>query len=86
MFSIFFFPTELAAWFRLKYPHIAMGALASSAPILYFDDLVPPNSYYVVVTQDFQVKINSLYSIYFEPYLIFNKELTFFHKAYSSVT
>ncbi|KAL0007859.1 hypothetical protein SO802_009361 [Lithocarpus litseifolius] len=45
---------ELAAWFRLKYPHIAMGALASSAPILYFDDLVPPNSYYVVVTQDFQ--------------------------------
>ncbi|KAM7264752.1 hypothetical protein ACFE04_002435 [Oxalis oulophora] len=24
----------LASWFRLKYPHIAMGALASSAPIL----------------------------------------------------
>ncbi|KAK9168489.1 hypothetical protein Syun_000629 [Stephania yunnanensis] len=31
----------LASWFRLKYPHVAMGALASSAPILYFDDLVP---------------------------------------------
>nr|XP_023913983.1 lysosomal Pro-X carboxypeptidase-like [Quercus suber] len=45
---------ELATYFRLKYPHIAMGALASSAPILYFDDLVPPNSYYVIVTQDFQ--------------------------------
>ena len=58
----------LAAWFRLKYPHIAMGALASSAPILYFDDIVPQNSYDVVVTKDFQVKINSLY---FEPDLIF---------------
>ncbi|KAM3685275.1 hypothetical protein ACJW31_11G105500 [Castanea mollissima] len=44
----------LAAWFRLKYPHIAMGALASSSPLLYFDGLVPPNSYDVVVTKDFQ--------------------------------
>ncbi|KAJ6812678.1 lysosomal Pro-X carboxypeptidase-like isoform X2 [Iris pallida] len=29
----------LASWFRLKYPHIAIGAFASSAPILYFDDI-----------------------------------------------
>nr|POF08670.1 lysosomal pro-x carboxypeptidase [Quercus suber] len=34
----------LAAWFRLKYPHIAMGAVASSPPLLYFDGLVPLNS------------------------------------------
>ena len=27
----------LASWFRLKYPHIALGAVAASAPILYFD-------------------------------------------------
>ena len=46
----------LAAWFRLKYPHVAIGALASSAPILYFDDIVPSNSYYATVTKDFQVK------------------------------
>ncbi|KAL6341995.1 hypothetical protein AAG906_038241 [Vitis piasezkii] len=31
----------LASWFRLKYPHVALGALASSAPILYFEDITP---------------------------------------------
>ncbi|CAH2041656.1 unnamed protein product [Thlaspi arvense] len=36
----------LASWFRLKYPHVALGALASSAPILYFDDITPQNGYY----------------------------------------
>ncbi|XP_021899133.1 lysosomal Pro-X carboxypeptidase isoform X2 [Carica papaya] len=44
----------LAAWFRLKYPHIAMGALASSAPILQFDDIVPWSSFYDAVSQDFK--------------------------------
>ncbi|CAL0324193.1 unnamed protein product [Lupinus luteus] len=44
----------LATWFRLKYPHLTIGALASSAPILYFDYITPPNSYYDVVTRDFR--------------------------------
>ncbi|CAI9098900.1 OLC1v1035631C1 [Oldenlandia corymbosa var. corymbosa] len=44
----------LAAWFRLKYPHIAIGALASSAPILQFDDIVPWSSFYDAVSQDFK--------------------------------
>ncbi|PKA52864.1 putative serine protease EDA2 [Apostasia shenzhenica] len=44
----------LAAWFRLKYPHIAIGALASSAPILQFDDIVPWSSFYDGVSQDFK--------------------------------
>ncbi|KAF9588100.1 hypothetical protein IFM89_007341 [Coptis chinensis] len=26
----------LASWFRLKYPHIALGVWASSAPVLYY--------------------------------------------------
>nr|POF08663.1 lysosomal pro-x carboxypeptidase [Quercus suber] len=52
----------LAAWFRLKYPHIAMGAVASSAPILYFEDLVPQDSYPVVVTKDFQEASLSCYN------------------------
>ncbi|XAR60065.1 Lysosomal Pro-Xaa carboxypeptidase [Bertholletia excelsa] len=44
----------LAAWFRLKYPHIAFGALASSAPLLYFDNITPENGYYSIVTKDFK--------------------------------
>ena len=46
----------LASWFRLKYPHIVIGALASSAPILYFDDITPENAYHVIVTKDFRVR------------------------------
>ncbi|KAA8544165.1 hypothetical protein F0562_022199 [Nyssa sinensis] len=44
----------LASWFRLKYPHIAVGALASSAPILYFDDIIQQTGYYSIVTKDFK--------------------------------
>lgn len=47
--------TVLAAWMRLKYPHIAIGALASSAPILQFEDLVPPQTFYDIVSNDFKV-------------------------------
>ena len=45
----------LAAWMRLKYPHIAIGALASSAPVLQFEDIVPPETYYDIVSNDFRV-------------------------------
>lgn len=48
--------TVLAAWFRLKYPHVALGALASSAPILYFDNITPHNGYYSIATKDFKVR------------------------------
>uniref|UniRef100_A0ACD6AHX3 Uncharacterized protein n=1 Tax=Avena sativa TaxID=4498 RepID=A0ACD6AHX3_AVESA len=44
----------LASWFRLKYPHVAMGALASSAPILQFDDITPWTSFDDAVTEDFK--------------------------------
>ncbi|GMY24995.1 lysosomal Pro-X carboxypeptidase isoform X2, partial [Fagus crenata] len=44
----------LAAWFRLKYPHIAIGALASSAPILHSDDITPRSSFYDAISQDFK--------------------------------
>lgn len=44
----------LAAWFRLKYPHIAIGALASSAPIIHFDNIVPLTSFYDAISQDFK--------------------------------
>ncbi|KZV29914.1 lysosomal Pro-X carboxypeptidase [Dorcoceras hygrometricum] len=44
----------LAAWMRLKYPHIAIGALASSAPVLQFEDIVPPETFYDIVSNDFR--------------------------------
>ncbi|XP_068174272.1 lysosomal Pro-X carboxypeptidase isoform X1 [Antennarius striatus] len=43
----------LSAWLRMKYPHIVVGALASSAPIWQFTGLVPCGDFYKVVTQDF---------------------------------
>ncbi|KAG4913559.1 hypothetical protein JHK85_054948 [Glycine max] len=44
----------LTAWFRMKYPHVAIGALASSAPILQFLDLVSPYTYTDIITQDYK--------------------------------
>ncbi|KAL1370955.1 hypothetical protein HN51_001169 [Arachis hypogaea] len=44
----------LAAWMRLKYPHIAIGALAASAPILQFEDIVPLETFYDIVSSDFK--------------------------------
>ncbi|MED6185790.1 hypothetical protein PIB30_060498 [Stylosanthes scabra] len=44
----------LAAWMRLKYPHIAIGALAASAPILQFEDIVPQETFYDIVSNDFK--------------------------------
>ncbi|CAN6861948.1 unnamed protein product [Brassica oleracea] len=48
-------PVVVFAWFRLKYPHIAIGALASSATILQFDNIVPLTSFYDAISQDFKV-------------------------------
>ena len=55
-FSTFSGFTVLASWFRLKYQHIVIGALASSASILYFDDITPENGYDSIVTKDFRVR------------------------------
>ncbi|KAF6157978.1 hypothetical protein GIB67_015294 [Kingdonia uniflora] len=51
----------LAAWMRLKYPHIAMGALASSAPILQFEDIVPSETFYDIVSRDFMRESSSCF-------------------------
>lgn len=53
----------LASWFRLKYPHVALGALASSAPILYFNNITPSGAYYSIVSKDFRVLITFNQSI-----------------------
>ncbi|KAK4776132.1 hypothetical protein SAY87_024093 [Trapa incisa] len=53
----------LAAWFRLKYPHIAIGALASSSPILNFDNITSPYSFNNIVTRDFRVESENCYKV-----------------------
>ncbi|KAL4284317.1 hypothetical protein GQ457_16G009150 [Hibiscus cannabinus] len=52
---------SLASWLRLKYPHVALGALASSAPILFFDKLTPRGAYFSVVTKDFKETSETCY-------------------------
>ncbi|XP_054580661.1 lysosomal Pro-X carboxypeptidase isoform X2 [Eptesicus fuscus] len=44
----------LAAWFRMKYPHMVVGALAASAPIWQFEDIVPCGVFMKIVTTDFK--------------------------------
>ncbi|QHO14215.1 putative glutamate carboxypeptidase [Arachis hypogaea] len=36
-------------------PHIAIGALAASAPILQFEDIVPLETFYDIISSDFKV-------------------------------
>nr|GMD24117.1 lysosomal Pro-X carboxypeptidase-like [Ipomoea batatas] len=63
----------LASWFRLKYPHVALGALASSAPILYFDNITPENGYYSLVTKDFKEVSENCYQTIRKSWSIIDK-------------
>lgn len=40
----------LAAWFRMKYPHMVLGAIAASAPVLQFKDITPCGVYNRILT------------------------------------
>jgi len=53
----------LAAWMRLKYPHVVMGAVASSAPILSFYGIVDPYAFYDRITDDFKVRTSGFVRI-----------------------
>ncbi|KAK9127867.1 hypothetical protein Syun_016664 [Stephania yunnanensis] len=53
----------LAAWFRLKYPHVAIGALASSAPILNFENITSPYSFNNIISQDFKSESANCYEV-----------------------
>nr|CAB3490951.1 unnamed protein product [Digitaria exilis] len=53
----------LAVWMRLKYPHIVMGAVASSAPIRSFYHLTDPYAFYDRVTDDFKSESNNCYDV-----------------------
>ncbi|XP_071726450.1 uncharacterized protein [Rutidosis leptorrhynchoides] len=53
----------LAAWFRLKYPHVAIGALASSSPILQFENITSQYSFNNIITQDFRSESENCYKV-----------------------
>ncbi|KAI2800141.1 hypothetical protein BLOT_014051 [Blomia tropicalis] len=44
----------LASWMRMKYPHIVIGALAGSAPILQFPGIYNCSQYYEIATKSFE--------------------------------
>ncbi|KAJ8435164.1 hypothetical protein Cgig2_007785 [Carnegiea gigantea] len=44
----------LAAWFRIKYPHIVIGAVALSAPMLFREGVSPKNDFCSIMSRDFQ--------------------------------
>lgn len=50
------YPGSLAAWLRLKYPHLVHGAISSSGPLLAKSDF---NEYYDVVTDSLRTYSNA---------------------------
>ncbi|XP_063241210.1 lysosomal Pro-X carboxypeptidase isoform X2 [Bacillus rossius redtenbacheri] len=46
----------LSAWFRMKYPYVVDGSIASSAPIWQFSGLTPCNVFARIVTSDFTME------------------------------
>ncbi|XP_050302023.1 lysosomal Pro-X carboxypeptidase-like [Anthonomus grandis grandis] len=53
----------LAAWLRMKYPHIVLGAIAASAPLLQINNLDICESFYRVVTDAYRRNGNCSYPI-----------------------
>ena len=46
----------LASWMRMKYPHVIDGAIAASAPILYFRGGASEEGFFEVITKDFEAQ------------------------------
>lgn len=51
----------LAAWFRMKYPYLVNGALASSAPVMQFPGVVPCDIFNRILTSVSLIKLISLH-------------------------
>ncbi len=44
----------LAAWLRMKFPNVVDGAIASSAPLLYFKGVTDSSLFFKVVTDNYR--------------------------------
>lgn len=49
----------LAAWMRMKYPHLISGSIAASAPILQFSNITPCEVFNRILTSVFNTADNS---------------------------
>lgn len=45
----------LAAYFRMKYPHVVNGAIAASAPIHMYPGMVPCEAFSRIVTSSYKI-------------------------------
>nr|CAD2133500.1 unnamed protein product [Meloidogyne enterolobii] len=55
----------LTAWMRIKYPHLIVGGLASSAPVHYFENVTSGHSYFDITIRTFEnsgCKLKSLFA------------------------
>lgn len=52
----------LAAWMRIKYPHIIQGSLASSAPTMFFPGSVSPYAFNEYTARSYRKAYNDLYN------------------------
>ncbi|KAL1512952.1 hypothetical protein ABEB36_002450 [Hypothenemus hampei] len=53
----------LAAWLRMKYPHMVLGAIASSAPLLQVNNLDLCQSFYNILTEIYENNGNCSYPV-----------------------
>eukprot|EP00331_Platyophrya_macrostoma_P031616 CAMPEP_0176458116 /NCGR_PEP_ID=MMETSP0127-20121128/32391_1 /TAXON_ID=938130 /ORGANISM="Platyophrya macrostoma, Strain WH" /LENGTH=507 /DNA_ID=CAMNT_0017848603 /DNA_START=77 /DNA_END=1601 /DNA_ORIENTATION=+ len=45
----------LAAWIRMKFPNVVDGAIAASAPVVFFNSVTPLEEFNKIVTKDFKL-------------------------------
>lgn len=69
----------LAAYIRMKYPHIVNGAIAASAPILQFQDLTPCDVFYRIISSVFKANDDSCFNSIKKSWPVLKYVLIFFN-------
>ncbi|EMS59622.1 Lysosomal Pro-X carboxypeptidase [Triticum urartu] len=66
----------LAAWMRMKYPHVVIGAVASSAPILSFYGMADPYAFYDIISNDFKSESKNCHDVLMNSWKELDKALS----------